>query len=100
MILSVLSGLAIVLLRKWELVSLQLLCCVVVVCVLCLFLTVPWAGLQSVIVAFPGHTHLLFTRTHTLFILIYASIAIVRNNLLYTLLNCFICLHRWYFNIY
>ena len=25
-----------------------------------LFLTVPWVGLQSVIVAFPGHTHLLF----------------------------------------
>ena len=27
---------------------------------LCLFLTVPSVGLQSVIVAFPGHTHLLF----------------------------------------
>ena len=30
------------------------------VIVLCLFLTVPWVGLQFVIVAFPGHTHLLF----------------------------------------
>ena len=29
------------------------------VCVLCLFLTVQWVGLQSVIVAFPGHTHFL-----------------------------------------
>ena len=36
------------------------LLCVVAVCVLCLFLTVLWVGLQSVIVAFPGHTHLLF----------------------------------------
>ena len=31
------------------------------VSVLCLFLTVPWVGLQCVIVAFPGHSHLLFT---------------------------------------
>ena len=30
--------------------------CVVAVCVLYLFLTVPWEGLQSVFVAFPGHT--------------------------------------------
>ena len=34
--------------------------CVVTVCILCLFLTVPWVGLQSVIVAFPGHTNLPF----------------------------------------
>ena len=27
---------------------------------LCLFLTIPWVGLQCVIVALPGHTHLLF----------------------------------------
>ena len=26
------------------------------------FLTVPWVGLQCVIVAFPGHTHLLFLK--------------------------------------
>ena len=42
----------------------QLLCfgCVVhvAVCVPCLFLAVPLVGLQSVIVAFPGHTHLPF----------------------------------------
>ena len=30
------------------------------VCGLCLFLTVPWVGLQCVIMVFPGHTHLLF----------------------------------------
>ena len=34
--------------------------CVVAVCVLCFFLTVPWIGLQFVIVAFPGHTLLIF----------------------------------------
>ena len=33
--------------------------CVVAVCVLCPFLTVPWVGMQSVFVAFPGHIHLL-----------------------------------------
>ena len=33
--------------------------CAEAVCVLCLFLTVPWVGLQSVIVVFSGHTHLL-----------------------------------------
>ena len=27
---------------------------------LCLFLTVPWVGLQCLIVVFPGHAHLLF----------------------------------------
>ena len=30
-----------------------------VVSVLCVFLTVPWVDLQSVIVAFPGHTFFL-----------------------------------------
>ena len=34
-------------------------CCRVAVSVLCLFLTVPWVGLWSVIVVFLGHTHLL-----------------------------------------
>ena len=33
--------------------------CHVAVIVLCLFLTVSWVGLWSVIVAFPKHTHLL-----------------------------------------
>ena len=34
--------------------------CVVAVCGLCSFLTVPWVSIQSVIVANPGHTQLLF----------------------------------------
>ena len=34
-------------------------CCCVAVCVLCLFLAVPWVGLWSVSVAFPGHTPVL-----------------------------------------
>ena len=42
-------------------------CCRVTVCVLCLFLTVPWVGLRSVTEAFPGHTHLLFNRIHVIF---------------------------------
>ena len=35
------------------------LCCVPVI-VLWLFFAVPWIGLQYAIVAFPGHTYLLF----------------------------------------
>ena len=34
--------------------------CIVTTNVLWLFLTLPWVGLQSVIVVFPNHTHLLF----------------------------------------
>ena len=34
--------------------------CIVSKNVLRLFLTVPWVGLQYVIVVFPDHTHLLF----------------------------------------
>ena len=57
-------GFAIDSLRKRELVAilysfLLLLC----VCVLRLFLTAPWVGLQCVIVAFPGHSHLLSKST-------------------------------------
>ena len=36
--------------------------CIVTISVLWLFFTVPWVGLQCVIVVFPGHTHLLFNR--------------------------------------
>ena len=32
--------------------------CHVTVCMLCLFLTVPWAGMQYVIVPFSDHTNL------------------------------------------
>ena len=51
-VLGVLDSLAIILLRKRELVA--LLYCG---CVLCLFLRVPLFCLQTVIAAFPGHTH-------------------------------------------
>ena len=53
---------AIILKRKRKLVALLLLfyICIVTINVLWLFLTVPWVGLQYVIVAFPDHTHLLF----------------------------------------
>ena len=30
------------------------------VCVLCLFLVIPWVGLCPVLMAFPGHTPTLF----------------------------------------
>ena len=38
--------------------------CLVTVNVLWLFLTVPWVGLQCVIVVFPDHTHLLLDIMH------------------------------------
>ena len=51
---------AIILKRKRKLVALLLLSygCLVIVNVLWPFLTVPWVGLQYVIVVFPGHTHI------------------------------------------
>ena len=33
---------------------------------ICLFLSVPWVGLQCVIVAVPGRTHLLFKLTFSI----------------------------------
>ena len=47
--------------RKSELVSLPQLCSCSYkdVDVLCFFIMVPWGGLQCVIVAFYGHTHLI-----------------------------------------
>ena len=53
---------AIILTRKRELFSLLYLSflCLVSVNDMCLFLAVPWVGLQCVIVAFPDHTHFLF----------------------------------------
>ena len=49
-------------LRVRKLVALLLLSyrCIVTMNVLCFFLTVPWVGLQYVIVVFSDHTHLLF----------------------------------------
>ena len=53
---------AIILKRKRKLVTLLVLSyrCIVTINVLWLFLMVPGVGLQSVIVVFPDHTHLLF----------------------------------------
>ena len=55
-VLSVHSSCAIILMKKRELFTL----CLMTVSELCLFLVMPWGGLQCVIVVFPGHTHLLF----------------------------------------
>ena len=56
-IFGALSSLAIILLSKRELVALLYFNCVVAACILCLFLMVPWVGLQYEILTFPGHTH-------------------------------------------
>ena len=59
--LCVHSSLTIILKRLRKLVASILLSygCTVTVNFLLLFLTVPWLGLQCVIVVFPDHTHLL-----------------------------------------
>ena len=51
---------AIILKRKRKLVALLLLSCrcIVIINTLLLFLTVPWVGLQYVIMVFTDHTHL------------------------------------------
>ena len=56
------SSFAIILKRKRKLVALLLLSyrCIVSINFLWLFLTVPWVGLQYLIVVFPDHTYLLF----------------------------------------
>ena len=61
-VVYVLSSFAIILTRKRQLIDLRLLSfeCLVTVNVLWLFLTVPWFGLQFVIVLFPDQTRLLF----------------------------------------
>ena len=59
-LLCVHSSFAIILKRKRKLVALLLLSyrCIVYINVPWLFLTVPWVGLQCVIVVFPDHIHL------------------------------------------
>ena len=61
-LLCVHSSFAIILKRKRKLIALLLLShiCIVTINVLWRFITVPWVGLQCVIVVFPDHTHLLF----------------------------------------
>ena len=60
MLLDVHSSIAIILMGKRELVALLNLSSWCLVMVERLFLAVPWGCLQSVIVVFPDHTHLLF----------------------------------------
>ena len=59
-LLYVHSSIAIILMRKRELVALFNLSSWCLVMVEWLFLAVPWGCLQFVIVVFPDHTHLLF----------------------------------------
>ena len=61
-LLCVNFSVAIILKRKRKVVVSLLLSyrCIVTINVLWLFLTVPWVGLQYVIVVFPDHNHLLF----------------------------------------
>ena len=63
-LLCVLSSLAVIFIGKIERELVALLClssyCLVTVIVLWLFLTVSSIGLQSVIMVFPNHDHLLF----------------------------------------
>ena len=58
---------AIILKRKRKLVALLLLSyrCFITINALWLFLTVPWVGMQYVIVVFPNHTYLLLASLHT-----------------------------------
>ena len=59
-LLCVHSSFAITLKRKRKLALLLLsYICIVTVGVMWTFLTVPWFGLQCVVVIFPDHTHLL-----------------------------------------
>ena len=55
------SSFAIILKRKRKLVAFLLLSyrCIVTLNIVWLFLTVPWVGLQYVVVVFPDHSHLL-----------------------------------------
>ena len=57
------SSLAIILMGKIELVALLGLSSFCLVIVVRLFLAVPWVSLQFVIVVFPDHTHLLFSKS-------------------------------------
>ena len=61
-ILCVHSSFAIIVKRKLNLVALLVLSyrCIVTINVVWFFHTVPWVGLQCMIVVFPDHSHLLF----------------------------------------
>ena len=61
-LLCVHSSFAIILKRKRKVIAFLLLSyrCTVAINVLWLSLTLPWYGLQCVVVVFPAHNHLLF----------------------------------------
>ena len=61
-LLCVYSSFTIIMKRNRKLVVSLLLSyrCIVTIIIMSLFLTVPWVGLQRVVVVFPDHTHLLF----------------------------------------
>ena len=61
-LLYVHSSFAIILMGKRELVALLSLSSWCLVIVVWLFFTVPWICLQILIVVFPDHTHLLFSK--------------------------------------
>ena len=63
-LLYVHSSIAIILMRKRELVALLNLSSWCLVSVERLFLAVPWGCLRFVFVVFPDHTHLLFLHVH------------------------------------
>ena len=68
-LLCVHSSFAIILKRKRKLVALLVLSYrgIATISVLWFFPTVPWVGLQCVIVIFPDHTHLLYGADEHLF---------------------------------
>ena len=71
------SSFAIILKRKRKVVALLLLTyrCIVTVKVMWLFLTVPWVGLQCVILVFPDHTQFLFKRKSLLLHMLCMTVA-------------------------
>ena len=70
------SGFAIILKRNEKLVALLFLSyrCIVTINILWIFLTVPWVGLQYVILVFPDRTHLLFAVVRGPFIIVNDSL--------------------------
>ena len=81
---------AIILKRRRKLVALLLLSyrCIVTISVLWLFLTVPWVGLQCVIVVFPDQTHLLFYCMHKVCIQIMKAFAARHSDNVRTKMAC------------
>ena len=72
-LLYVPSSIAIILMRKRELVASLNLSSWCLVMVEWLFLAVPWGCLRFVIVVFPDHTHLLFFSNLTIAVGVYKS---------------------------